>query len=164
MKKITRKNYFVLGIVLLITIILVIFINNLIRDYKYMKAGITPLSMTLSQISINEIDIALTELNEAILIIGDAKTKENRKLERELLKKIKSENIENYVYYCNSSNDSNYLNRLNKELGKFSGRLNKTPAIIYFKNSEIVELIDSSVNELTSDDLEKLVLKYQIGK
>ena len=97
MKKISKRNYFLLGIILVVTIILVIFINNIIRNYKYLKVEVSPLNSTISQININELDMALSELNEVILYVGNATTKENRKLERELLKKITSEDLESLV-------------------------------------------------------------------
>ena len=121
----------------------------------------------ITQINLNELDIALSELNNGIIYIGNIHNKENKRLERDILRKIKSEDLENYVYYCDVSNELNnnkYISILINNFPNIRNDLKLSPAFIYFKNGEIIEVIDSYEERVTSKDLLYLVEKYQIGK
>ena len=167
MKKRSKKNYLVLLIILLVVALLTILINNIIRNYNYVKSDKSILENFISKVNINELDVALSESNETILYVSYNHDKMIAKLDRELLKKIRSYNLEDYVYYCNITD------RLenNKYIGDFiavspnvNGKLMKAPALIYFKSGDVVEVITSSDKLITSDDLTHLVEKYQIGR
>lgn len=161
-----KKNYFLLFILFIITLLITLYINSIIRDYKYIKVDVSPLE-EITQINLNELDIALSELNNGIIYIGNIHNKENKRLERDILRKIKSEDLENYVYYCDVSNELNnnkYISILINNFPNIRNDLKLSPAFIYFKNGEIIEVIDSYEERVTSKDLLYLVEKYQIGK
>ena len=161
-----KKNYFLLFILFIITLLITLYINSIIRDYKYIKVDVSPLE-EITQINLNELDIALSELNNGIIYIGNIHNKENKRLERDILRKIKSEDLENYVYYCDVSNELNnnkYISILINNFPNIRNDLKLSPAFIYFKNGEIIEVIDSYKERVTSKDLLYLVEKYQIGK
>lgn len=161
-----KKNYFLLFILFIITLLITLYINSIIRDYKYIKVDVSPLE-EITQINLNELDIALSELNNGIIYIGNIHNKENKRLERDILRKIKSEDLENYIYYCDVSNELNnnkYISILINNFPNIRNDLKLSPAFIYFKNGEIIEVIDSYEERVTSKDLLYLVEKYQIGK
>lgn len=167
MKKITKKKYLLLIIVLLIVAFLTSVINNVIRNYKYVKADKSPLENYISKININELDMALSELNEIILYVSYNHDRDTGKLDRGILKKIKSNNLENYVYYCDVTNrleNNKYLSDFIITIPDINGKLKSVPALIYFKNKEVIEVINSNDKLISSDDLMYLVDKYEIGK
>ena len=167
MKRNLKKNYFLLFIVFLLTFLFTLYINSIIRDYNYIKVGISPLENTISKINLNELDITLSELNNGVIYIGNVHNKENKKLEKDILKKIKSNDLENYVYYCDISEElenSKYVNTLTRKFPNIKGDFKLSPALIYFKNGYAVEVIDSYERKITSEDLIYLTEKYQIGK
>ncbi len=167
MKEIPKKKYLLLIIILIVTVILTAIFNNVIRNYNYIKGEQSPLETYISKVDIYELNIALSELNETILYISYNHDKNILKLDRELLKKIKIYNLENYVYYCDVSDKL----ESNKYIGDFiinfptiNGKLKKVPALVYFKNGEVVEVINSDNKFIDSEDLIYLVNKYNIGK
>lgn len=162
-----KRNYFLVFVILVVTLLLTLYINSLIRDYKYIKVDVSPLENSISQINLNELDIALSELNNGILYIENIHSRENKRLEKDILKKIKNENLENYVYYIDVSDEldnKKYINTLIKSFPDIKDDLKLSPAFIYFKNGEAIEVIDSYQEKITSKDLLYLVEKYQIGK
>ena len=88
MKRNLKKNYFLLFIVFLLTFLFTLYINSIIRDYNYIKVGISPLENTISKINLNELDITLSELNNGVIYIGNVHNKENKKLEKDILRVI----------------------------------------------------------------------------
>ena len=162
-----KKNYVILFILFIATLLITLYINSIIRDYKYIKVNVSPLEGTISQINLNELDIALSELNNGIIYVGNIHNKENKRLEKDILRKIKNEDLENYVYYCDASNDldnNKYINVLINKFPNIRNNLKVSPAFIYFKNGEAIEVIDSYDRKITSEDLLYLAKKYQIGK
>ncbi len=162
-----KKNYLLLIILFIITITFSLFLNNFIRDYNYLKKGTSILEPHISKVSINELDMALTESNDVILYVGYNYDKNVRRLERDILKKIEIYNLENYVYYCDITDglDNNkYIGDLISILPGINGKLKTAPALIYLKNKEVIEVVDSYNKLITSNDLEYLINKYQINK
>ena len=45
-----------------------------------------------------------------------------------------------------------------------NGKLKKAPALIYFKNKDVIEVVNSADKNITADDLMYLIDKYEIGK
>ena len=165
MKQGLKRNYFLLALALVITLLITLYINSIIREYKYIKVDVSPLEGSISQINLNELDLALLELNDGIIYVGNVHNRENKRLERDILRKVKSENIENYIYYCDVSNELNeYADALLKKFPNIGSYMQTSPAFIYFKNGEAIEVIDSSRQKLSAKDLLYLVEKYQIGK
>ena len=62
-----KKNYFLLLTIFIVTLLITLYINSIIRDYKYIKVDVSPLQDSISQINLNELDIALSELNNLAL-------------------------------------------------------------------------------------------------
>ncbi len=167
MKKGTKKKYFILFIVLLVVIFLTMLVNNVIRNYNYVKADKSLLENFISKVNVNELDVALSELNETILYVSYNHDKNIVKLDRELLKKIKAYNLEDYVYYCNVTDrleDNKYIGDFISKTPNINGKLKMVPALIYFKNGEVIEVVNSTDKLISSEDLIYLVNKYKIGK
>ena len=167
MKQSLKRNYLLLFIVLIITLFITLYVNSVIREYKYIKVDVSPLENSISQINLNELDLALLELNDGIIYVGNVHNRENKRLERDILRKIKTENLENYIYYCDVSDEldnNKYIDTLLAKFPNAKSYLQTSPAFIYFKNGEAIEVIDSSRQKLSSKDLIYLVEKYQLGK
>ena len=83
-----KKNYFILIVTFILTLLITLYVNSIIRDYKYIKVDVSPLEGYISQINLSELDIALSELNNGIIYVGNTHSRENKRLERDILKKI----------------------------------------------------------------------------
>ena len=167
MKKRSRKEYFLLIIILVAVILLTTVINNVIRNYNYVRFNKSPLEAYISKIGVNELNIALSESNEIILYISYNHDKNILRLDKELLKKIKIYSLENYVYYCDVTNrlyDNKYIGDFITALPSINGKLKNVPALVYFKNGEVIEVVNSNNKLIDSKDLIYLVEKYEIGR
>lgn len=162
-----KRNYLLLIILFIITTIVVLFINNFIKNYNYLKKGTSVLESYISKVNINELDMALTESNDIIIYVGYNYDKNIRKLEKDILKKIEIYDLENYVYYYDVTDrlDNNkYIGDFISVLPDVNGKLKTAPALIYLKNKEVIEVVDSTNRLITSEDLVYLINKYQINR
>lgn len=167
MRKIPTKNYLLLAALTLFTILFVICINGFIKTYKFNKMNISPLTNNVSEVNKNELHLSLAESNQIILYVGYKNNNEIKKLEKEILKKIKSKNLNEYVIYYDVTEElknDRYLDTLKSEFPNMKDLISKSPIFIYIKNGEAIEAIDSKEKLISIDDFNYLVDKYEVGK
>lgn len=166
-RKIPKKNYIFLAIILVVTCLLVLYINTWIKAYKQNEISISPLVSLISEVSSDEIYLSLSEANQILLYVGYNKDTKVRNLEKNLLKEIKNQEIADYTIYYNVTDNlknNSYIKTLRMEFPEVENKINKAPMLIYIKNGEALEVRDSSVNMISKEDLIELVSTYQIGK
>lgn len=167
MKKIPKKNYIILGVLAVLVVLLVWYIGQWIEAYKFNKLGISIISESINTVNKNELEVSLAETNQIILYVGYTHNNEIRNFEKELLKRIKSKNLNEFMIYYNITDeleDDEYLESLRKQFKNLSPLINKAPMFIYVKNSEGIEVKDSNETMITVKDYDELILKYEIGQ
>ncbi len=166
-RKIPKKNYIILASLLVLTVLLVLYINSWIKTYKQNKTNTSPLINLVSEVSADEIYLSLSETNQILLYVGYNNDTSVRNLEKNLLKEIKNQEVADYTLYYNVTNTlkkEKYLSILKTEFPEVENKINKAPMLIYIKNGEAVEVRDSSEKMITKNDLIELVNTYEIGK
>ncbi len=167
MNKIPKKNYLMLAVISVLTIMLVLYINGWIKTYKINKLEIGPLENNVNQVNKNELYMSLSESNQIILYIGYNHVEEIKKFEKSLLKIIKNKNLVEYIWYYNVTDEmdnDDYLKTLRNEFPELKNDINKAPMLIYVKNGVGIEVIDSNNNLITTDDVNTLINKYGVGQ
>lgn len=166
MKKVPKKNYLLLGILTIFTVLMVICANQWIKMYKFNKMNVSPLVNNISKVNKNELHLSLAESNQIILYVGYRYDNNIRNLEKEILKRIKSKNLNEYVIYYDVTEElknKRYLETLKNEFPHINNQLSTAPMLIYVKNGEAIELVDSSNRLINIDDFMYLIDKYQIS-
>lgn len=152
------KNYIILLIIFIITIIATIYINAWIKTYKA-NSDFSPLTNLVQEITLSDLEATMPETNIAILYIAD---NSDFNLDNDILKMVNDEAINDYFYYLNvekiSNNQSveilkNYFNNLKDEI-------NKIPMFIYIKDGKATKVFDSNERQLTINDLSILINNY----
>jgi len=163
-KKRCIKLFLILSVVILLTIIS----SNLYKNYVTNKINKSYIAKHVSNVQYNEINNAMTELSsDAFLYIGYTGNSEIYSFEVKLKKVLKEKELSDNLIYMNVTDlmeESDYINKINTTLGLENQlKINKLPAIIYFKDSKIVEVIDSKNQLLNTSLFVQLLEKYEIN-
>ena len=167
MRKIPKKNYLILGVMTVVTVLLVFYINAWIKTYKQNELNTSPLTNNVNEVYKNELHLSLSESNQMILYVGYNNSDDVKELERQILKTIKSKNLHDYFIYYDVTKElenNEYLETLKNEFSEVKVSINKAPMLIYVKSGEGVEVVDSNSGLITIEDLKNLVSKYKLGK
>lgn len=164
-RKIPLKNYILLAVSLIITIILVIYFYMWKRTYEENQINNLVIDKYIQEINYNELNDFLVE-NKSIVIysssLGNNKTK---KFEEKLGKLIEDYSLTNNILYLNLTNELKDKNT-KKEILKNYPELNNTnikePLIIIFNNNKITSIYNIKDNHYDIDDLKKYLEKEEI--
>ncbi len=154
-----KKNYFYL-LLMIIGVVAITFIIFGINDkYQNKKLESSYLSGYVNQIRVEEIDNILIEPNSDMFVLITKTGDDNvYNFENALKKIIKKKDLRDNFIFIDYSDNDNY-DVINK---KFKSNINSVPAIIYIKNGEFVNNIDSSEHMLNVGDFEKLLDEYEV--
>lgn len=155
-KKIPLKNYILLGVVLIITIILVIYLYMWNNTYEENKLNTMIMDEYLQVINYNELENYLTENKNAVIYCSKLENKNIRNFEKKFKKVITKNSLNNDILYLDltkelkSSKTSNELKEKN---------IYTIPSIIIYKNGTLYSVYDIkndnyNINKLV-DFLEK---------
>ena len=152
------KNYFILTVICLATIIATIYINAWIKTYK-MNTDVSPLANTVQQITLSDLEATMSETNLAILYVADDS---NYDLDNEILKRVNTEGVNDYFYYMNVEDisKSEIIDSLKNYFNNLSEDINSIPMIIYIKDGVAVKVIDSKDWNLIVNDFNVILDSY----
>ena len=158
---IPKKNYLYLVIMLVLVVIITFFIFEMNKKYQSRKLESSYLDGYVSEVNVSDLNNILTEPNsEQFILVTKTGSEEIYKLETELKKVIKSRDLRDNFIYIDYTNKENDFEELNKVL---NSKINKLPAIVYYKDGEYVKTIDSSTSILNSGEFEKLLDEYEVN-
>lgn len=138
-RKIPLKNYIILALVLILSIVIVIYLFKWIGS-KEMNSAI--INNNLRSINYNELDSYLVENNDCIIYISSSSDKESRKFESKFISLIDKYSLNNKLLYLNLDIEDNNKKNIKKLVNKSID----FPLIIVFKNKEIVSVYDIKNN------------------
>lgn len=157
MKKIPLKNYVILFVIVLITIIFTMYLSSF---YKEKNKTESILSDYISEIKEQELTDYIIEKPIIFMYISDKYNLSNNNFEQELKNKINKENLKDYFVYLNVTELTQEFKDFFKENYKLDIDLNKNPILItiYDGNVESIKYIDIynyNVDELIKSEVIK---------
>lgn len=162
-KAISKKNYIILGIICIITVLLTLYINAWIKTYKESAYSVSPMSGEVNEVRINELNEPFMEINQVILYIGYTNDQKLHSNEEELIKYIRKNELNSYVMYLNVNEEENYVSLLQDKFGDEDNVVKDAPLFIYIKDGETKKIVNvKNENDLTNS-FKKMVKKYKIG-
>lgn len=166
-KQIPIKNYIILLVIAVATVLLTLYIREWIEIYRQDKISVSPLSGNVNEINTNELELTLNESNQVIIYVSYVNDSNIYNKERKLLKKIKSKQLSDYIIYYNVTElleGNEYLDILKSKFNNLKDKFKKAPMFIYVKNGEAVEVINSEDEIVNDKELDYLINKYEIGE
>ena len=158
-KEIPLKNYILLSIVLILTIVVVINLFLWKNTYEKNKLQTPILDDYLLVINYNELNNYLVENKDAIIYVSKLNDESIRLFENKFKNIINKNNLNNKILYLNLTEElkeNNIVKEINKKYGK---EMTEVPTIVIIKDGKI----SSSYNIKENNYNIKLLEKY-LGK
>ena len=131
-KEIPFKNYIILAVILIFTILLVVYLFNWQSIYQKNKLQESILDKYLMVINYNELDDYLVENKEAIVYVSVLNDEKIRMFENKFKNLIIKNDLNNKVLYLNLTNESVEINK------KYLSNLSEVPTLIIFDEGKVV--------------------------
>lgn len=154
-KDIPKKNYFILGIILIISCILVYYINAWYSLYQYEKRGNSPIITYMEIINYNEVENYIAENSDAIIYVSKSNNLKIRKFEEDNEKLFKKLELNYNILYMDAKD-------VNKDL-KIKYNVNEYPTILFFKNKRLVNKYVLELDNINYSDI-KNIIDYSNGE
>lgn len=154
-KDIPKKNYFILGIILIISCILVYYINAWYSLYQYEKRGNSPITTYMEIINYNEVENYIAENSDAIIYVSKSNNLKIRKFEEDNVKLFKKLELNYNILYMDAKD-------VNKDL-KIKYNVNEYPTILFFKNKRLVNKYVLELDNINYSDM-KNIIDYSNGE
>ena len=163
-KKIPKKNYYIVLVVSILVIIITLYIRSFYLNYKANQINNSIFyDKTINQINADDIDFIIDETPEAILYVGYTGSSKVANLERKLYREFEKKDLIDKVIYLNVTelmNDNEYIKLLRN---KFPNEdIGKAPMLIYIKDGEVVDVLNSNNRMIDIKALNELLNKYGI--
>ena len=154
-KDIPKKDYFILGIILIISCILVYYINAWYSLYQYEKRGNSPITTYMEIINYNEVENYIAENSDAIIYVSKSNNLKIRKFEEDNEKLFKKLELNYNILYMDAKD-------VNKDL-KIKYNVNEYPTILFFKNKRLVNKYVLELDNINYNDI-KNIIDYSNGE
>lgn len=155
-KEIPFKNYIILAVILIFTILLVVYLFNWQSIYQKNKLQEPILDKYLMVINYNELDDYLVENKEAIVYVSVLNDEKIRMFENKFKNLIIKNDLNNKVLYLNLTNESVEINK------KYLSNLSEVPTLIIFDEGKVVESYSIKDNNYDIKVFEKFLKKEEI--
>lgn len=163
-KKIPLKNYIILAVTLIITVILVIYFYLWQKTYEESKKNTIIMDEYIQKINYNELSNYLIENKSTVIyssVVGSQKTSN---FEKKIVKVIQDKSLKNSILYLDLT-EVVKNKTIKKELLEKYPELNnniKDPLIIIFNNDKVIRIYNIKDNNYNIDSLIEFLEKEDI--
>lgn len=161
-KEIPLKNYILLSIVLILTIVVVIYFFMWKNTYEKSKLQTPILDDYLLVINYNELNNYLVENKDAIIYVSKLNDESIRLFENKFKNIINKNNLNNKILYLDLTEElkeNNIVKEINKKYGK---EMTEVPTIVIIKDGKISSSYNIKENKYNIKLLEKYLEKEDV--
>lgn len=167
MKDIKIKNYFVLLLIILATIIVCLYLFSWYKLYDNNKLNDPVITDTLVEVKYNNLDNILRERDFLVVYMCTTNEKVCRSFESKFKKYINNNNLNDEIVYLNLGLKYDENNYINKIYNKYKSddlvkKANKYPTLLVFKSGKIIDVLSSSDKVITINEIEQFLKGYEI--
>ena len=161
------RNYLKLGMIIVCVIVGTLLFAVIYTNMSKHRLNSEYLAKHVSTINYNELQNALIELSgDTILYISFTGQKNTYDLDKGIRKIINNQELKDNVIYINMTDrmsKADYIKNLNELLGIENRPITTLPALVYFKDADLIDVIDSKDSILTVGEFSRLIEMYEIG-
>lgn len=161
-KEIPLKNYILLSIVLILTIVVVIYFFLWKNTYEKSKLQTPILDDYLLVINYNELNNYLVENKDAIIYVSKLNNENIRLFENKFKNIINKNNLNNKILYLDLTEElkeNNIVKEINKKYGK---KMTEVSTIVIIKDGKISSSYNIKENKYNIKLLEKYLEKEDV--
>ena len=153
-RKIPVKNYIILGIVILFTLLILYYFYCWVDVYKESKINIPILDKYMTVINYNELDNYIVENPDTIVYVSVLEDEKIREFEKEFKNKYREKEIDNEILYMNITEDIKNKDIKDEMIGKYSINgidVLDVPSILVFSDGKLNSIYSVSDNDYDID-------------
>ena len=165
LRKIPRKNYVILGVVILVSLLIVYYLYMWFTAYKSTKEGEVILDKYMTVINYNELDDYLVENPDGIIYVGILNDEDITKFEKKFKNSIKNNKINKEVLYLNITDELNSGKKISEMKDKYTvnyANITDVPNIMVFEDGKIKTIYSIRDNGYDVQKVEKFINDIKI--
>lgn len=166
-RQIPKKNYFILGIVFLVTIGIVWYLCDCYKVYSESQNEIPVIRGTLSEITTEELDHYIMENPTTVIYMCTSEDMNCRIFEEDFIKLIKQKEIQDSIVYLNLTqvNIEEFIDNFNNEYPYKVKLTQHYPAFVIFESGQVKNILQGTENEkLTIKKATQFIEMNKIGE
>lgn len=153
-RKIPVKNYIILWVIMIVTVLILYYFYCWVDVYKESKINIPILDKYMTVINYNELDNYIVENPNTIVYVSVLENEKIREFEKEVKNKYKNKEIENEVLYMNITDDIKNKDTKSDMDSKYSINglsMNNVPSVLVFSNGKLNSIYSVRDNDYDID-------------
>lgn len=151
MREIPKKNYFILFIVIVFSLLIAFYFRNWYKAYEDSYLSKSIVGNYLFEINYKELDNYLVENQSAIIYVSKVGNEKIRNFEKKFINAINQNDLKNKILYLNLNN---YKGDINNKYTINDKDITSVPNISVFKNGK---LDDIYVIDVDGYNMEKII-------
>ena len=164
MKKIPKKNYIILAIVVLVVVFSAFYMRNWYLMANEYNSNHSPMLKVINEINPDEISNYTLEMPKFVLYTSSGLNKNIKNFESKFKNYVFDKNIKDYMIYINTADlDTNNLDSILNNYTTEDKKINVGDNVnmYIFDNSKIVKTINNA-NELSFKQINRIFKKYGV--
>lgn len=167
LRVIPKKNYFILGIILVISIILVNYMYMWSLAYKETKLNIPILDKYMEVINYNELDDYLIENQNTIIYVSVLENNQIREFEKKFKNLLKNNMLDKDILYMDITNDiidSNIKKEMDNKYFINLIKMSDVPTVMVFENGILKSIYSVSENDYDIDRVKQFINSIKFSR
>lgn len=167
MKKINNKNYIILTLIIITTILASLYILSWYRQYNDTKLSNSVITETLTEVKYDNLDSILQERDFLIVYMCTTSESICRNFEAKFNDYITDNNLNSDIVYLSlglREDENNYLTKIyNKyKSNHIIKKINKYPTLLIFSEGKIIDILTSDNKTITIGEVEQFLKGYDL--
>ncbi len=167
-KEIPVKNYLVLGVIIIITLLASLYIFAWLRQYNDSKVNTPIITSTLREVQYNNLNTVVKERD--ILVMYMCTTDEDicRNFEKKFASYVSNNNLTEEIIYLNLGYNKDNNNLLQKVYNNYKSenlvkKVYEYPTLVIFNQGKIVDVLSSNgKNTITIEQVNDFLESYEL--
>ena len=166
LRVIPKKNYIILGIVILVSLLIIYYFYMWVSAYKDAKENVSVLDNYMNVINYNELDNYIVENPDSIIYVSVVDDIEINKFDKKLANSIKNNDFNKDVLYMNITETIKDDSIKRKMIEKYSLKyadITDVPNIIVFEDGKLISIYNIKDNGYSVSKAVEFVNNIKFG-
>ncbi|MGN1357979.1 MAG: DUF6568 family protein [Bacilli bacterium] len=166
LRVIPKKNYIILGIVILVSLLIIYYFYMWVSAYKDAKENVSVLDNYMNVINYNELDNYIVENPDSIIYVSVVDDIEINKFDKKLANSIKNNDFNKDVLYMNITETIKDTSIKREMIEKYSLKyadITDVPNIIVFEDGKLISIYNIKDNGYSVSKAVEFVNNIKFG-
>lgn len=167
-KQIPLKNYLILGVIIITTMLIVLYLCSWYKQYSENKIEKPVITSVLREVEYESLNEVLKERDILIMYMCTTSEKICKNFEKKFSEYIKSNNLSEEIIYLNLGYKNDENNLLNKVYNNYKSKdlvkkVYTYPTLVIFNQGKIVDVLSSNQKkQITIKQIEEFLESYEL--